>query len=91
MVAMGQAMDLLGWRLQEAELEGGTVGDLLRLLPATGGRSAWDVLAEGGRLRPGFALLVNGHLLDCGEALAGLLKEGDQVLAMELVHAVRGG
>ncbi|MFQ5788910.1 MAG: MoaD/ThiS family protein [Acidobacteriota bacterium] len=88
--ALGAARKLVGFSQRTVDFEGGTVADLLRQLDTADGRSLHDNLVCDGKLRSGFAVVINGLTLG-PDGLKTPLKEGDQVVTMAIIRYLAGG
>jgi len=88
--ALGTTRKMLGFSRSTVEFEGATIADLLRQLPTQDGRALYDTLACNGKLRPDFAIVVDGLSLRTDE-LDKQLQGGEQVVTMAIIRHLAGG
>ncbi len=72
-------------------MESGTVAGVLGTLKARGGRSLLDLLAEGGRVRPTYTLLLNGINVEDAEGLETRVEDEDRIAALDVIRIAAGG
>ena len=88
--ALGLTRKMLGFSSNSVTFEGGTVADLLRQMPTKDGGTLYDSLVCEGKLRPDYAIVVDGLSLKNDE-LNKQLQGGEQVVTMAIVHSIAGG
>jgi sulfur carrier protein ThiS len=88
--ALGTTRKMLGFSRSTVEFEGTTIADLLRQLPTQDGRALYDTLICNGKLRPDFAIVVDGLSLRTDE-LDKQLQGGEQVVTMAIIRHLAGG
>jgi sulfur carrier protein ThiS len=88
--ALGATRKMLGFSRSTVEFEGSTIADLLRQLPTQDGNRLYDSLACNGRLRPDFAIVVDGLSLRADQ-LDKRLQGGEQVVTMAIIRHLAGG
>ena len=88
--ALGTTRKMLGFSRNKVEFEGTTIADLLRQLRTQDGNSLYDCLVCDGKLRPDFAIVVNGVSLRA-EQLDKRLEGGEDVVTMGIVRHLAGG
>jgi hypothetical protein len=88
--ALGTTRKMLGFSRSTVEFEGATIADLLRQLPTQDGRALYDTLVCNGKLRPDFAIVVDGLSLRTDE-LDKQLQGGEQVVTMAIIRHLAGG
>jgi len=86
--AMSEMGRILGWEEREVEFEGSTLEGLLMSLITREGYSLYSLLAEEGKLRGGYVISVNGHVVS---SLETPLDSGNRVIIMEMVRLFHGG
>lgn len=88
--ALGATRKMLGFSRSTVEFEGGTIVDLLRQLPTQDGRALYDTLVCDGKLRPDFAIVVDGLSLRADQ-LDRQLHGGEQIVTMAIIRHFAGG
>jgi sulfur carrier protein ThiS len=88
--ALGATRKMLGFSRSTVEFEGDTVADLLRQLPTQDGSHLYDSLVCDGKLRPDFAIVVDGLSLKADQ-LDKQLQGGEQVVTMAIIRHLAGG
>ncbi len=88
--ALGTTRKMLGFSRSTVEFEGETVADLLRQMPTQDGTSLYDSLVSDGKLRPDFAIVVDGLSLKSNQ-LDKQLQGGEQVVTMAILRHLAGG
>ncbi len=88
--ALGAVRKMLGFSRRTIAFEGGTVGDLLRSLETIEGGNLYLRLVADGKLRPDYAVLINGANLPADQLEKGL-EGGEQVVTMAIVRPLAGG
>ena len=86
--AISEISRVLGWDQKEVEFEGSTVESLLKTLGTRDGESLYSYIVEGGGLKGGYIISINGHVIP---SLETKLKPGDRVMTMEMVRLFHGG
>jgi molybdopterin converting factor small subunit len=86
--ALGEISRIAGWEAREVEFNGARVEDLLKSISTATGDSLYQVLVEGGKLKDGYILSVNGKVIT---SLETVLNPGDRVATMEVVRLFHGG
>ena len=81
---------MLGFSRSTVEFEGETIADLLRQLPTQDGGALYDTLVSNGKLRPDFAIVVDGLSLRADQ-LDRQLQGGEQVVTMAIIRHLAGG
>jgi molybdopterin converting factor small subunit len=89
--AFGSVGQEVGWATREIEVEPGTVADVLRAIETSDGRSLLELLAEGDRVKPAYALLLNGINVEDAEGLSTKVREQDQIAALDVIRISAGG
>jgi sulfur carrier protein ThiS len=90
LAAIGATRKMLGFSKQTVEFEGSTVSDLLQQLQTLEGCSLYDRLVCDGKLRPEFAIVVDGLSLKADQ-LDKQLNGGEQVVTLAIVRSLAGG
>ncbi len=88
--ALGVTRKMLGFSRSTVEFEGETIADLLRQLPTQDGGALYDTLVCNGKLRPDFAIVVDGLSLRADQ-LDRQLQGGEQVVTMAIIRHLAGG
>ena len=88
--ALGATRKMLGFSRSTVEFEGETIADLLRQLPTQDGGALYDTLVCNGKLRPDFAIVVDGLSLRADQ-LDRQLQGGEQVVTMAIIRPLAGG
>jgi len=88
--ALGSTRKLLGFSRCTVEFERATVADLLRDLKTLDGRTLYDHLVCGGKLRGDFAIVVDGLSLGADQ-LDKPLQGGEEVVTMAILRHLHGG
>jgi hypothetical protein len=88
--ALGATRKMLGFSRSTVEFEGETIADLLRQLPTQDGGALYDTLVCNGKLRPDFAVVVDGLSLRADQ-LDRQLQGGEQVVTMAIIRHLAGG
>jgi hypothetical protein len=88
--ALGSTRKMLGFSRSTVDLEGGTIADLLRQLRTQDGSRLYDSLVYNGKLRPDFAIVVDGLSLKADQ-LDKLLQGGEHVVTMAIIRHLAGG
>ncbi len=93
MVTLGTVRAGLGWTesARKIDTEGTTVRDVLGAVPFSDGSSLLDFLTEDGEMRPEYMIRLNGGCVRRKAGLDTQLKDGDTVLAMDIVRFIAGG
>lgn len=88
--ALGTTRKMLGFGRNAVEFDGTTIAELLRQLPTRDGNSLYDFLVCDGKLRPDFAIVVDGMSLGADQ-LDKQLQGGEDVVTMAIVRHLAGG
>jgi sulfur carrier protein ThiS len=88
--ALGTTRKMLGFSRNAVEFEGSTIADLLRQLPTLDGRLLYDRLVCDGKIRPEFAIVVDGLSLKADQ-LDKQLQGGEQVVTIAILRHLAGG
>lgn len=88
--ALGATRKMLGFSRSTVTFGGSTVADLLRQLPTEDGSRLYDHLVRDGKLRPDFAIVVDGLSLK-SDQLDKQLEGGEQVVTMAIIRHLAGG
>jgi len=88
--ALGVTRKMLGFSRSTVEFEGETIADLLRQLPTQDGGALYDTLVCNGKLRPDFAIVVDGLSLRADQ-LDRQLQGGEQIVTMAIIRHLAGG
>jgi len=88
--ALGSTRKLLGFSRRAVDFEQGTVADLLRRMPTVDGKTLYDHLVCGGKLRSDFAIIVDGLSL-AADQLNRPLGDGAEVVTMAILRHLHGG
>ncbi len=88
--ALGTTRKMLGFSRSTVEFEGETVADLLRQMPTQDGTCLYDSLVCDGKLRPDFAIVVDGLSLKTDQ-LDKQLRGGENVVTMAILRHLAGG
>jgi len=88
--ALGATRKMLGFSRNAVEFEGSTIAELLRQLPTRDGNSLYDCLVCDGKLRPDFAIVVDGLSLK-PDQLDKQLQGGEDIVTLAIVRSLAGG
>lgn len=88
--ALGATRKMLGFSRNTVEFEGATIADLLRQLPTQDGSSLYDSLVCNGKLRPDFAIVVDGLSVKADQ-LDKQLHGGEEVVTLAIIRHLAGG
>jgi hypothetical protein len=88
--ALGATRKMLGFSRNAVEFEGATIAELLRQLPTRDGICLYDCLVCDGKLRPDFAIVVDGMRLR-PDQLDTPLHGGEDIVTMAIVRNLAGG
>jgi hypothetical protein len=88
--ALGATRKMLGFSRSRVEFEGGTIADLLRQLSTDDGSRLYDRLVCDNKLRPDFAIVVDGLSLKADQ-LDKPLQGGEQIVTMAIIRHLAGG
>jgi len=88
--ALGSTRKMLGFSRRTLEFEHATVADVLRDLKTLDGRTLYDHLVCEGKLRPDFAIVVDGLSLGANQLDKPLLG-GEEVVTMAILRHLSGG
>lgn len=88
--ALGAVRRMLGFSRQKIAFDGSTVADLLRALQTLEGGNLYLRLVCDGKLRPDYAVLIDGASLRVDQ-LEKRLEGGEAVVTMAIMRPLAGG
>lgn len=78
-MAFASIREKLGWREKEISFDGTEVGDLLKAIKTTDGRSLYEILCENEELKPNYLILLNGREIEYLNGLKTKIRDGDTI------------
>lgn len=89
--ALGGVRRRLGWSVRDWEFAGGSVEGLLRSVPTLEGGTLFDLLVEGGQVKPGYTVLWNGCRLGSLKEMRAEVRGEERLVAIDIVRVMTGG